>query len=49
MKAWLNIAASGRELFPSSDCLKGSQREGMLANGILAYNPDIACLQVSHA
>lgn len=37
----------GRELFPSSDCLKGSQREGMLQNEILAYSPDIACLQVS--
>ncbi|KAG8990505.1 hypothetical protein FRB90_001737 [Tulasnella sp. 427] len=34
-----------RELFPSSDCLKASQRGGLLAREVLTYNPDIACLQ----
>ncbi|KAG8907569.1 hypothetical protein FRB99_003493 [Tulasnella sp. 403] len=34
-----------RELFPNSDCLKASQRDAMLTGEILAYDPDIACLQ----
>lgn len=36
----------GRDLFPGSDCLKGLTRERILPTEILAYNPDIACLQV---
>ncbi|KAI0094767.1 Endonuclease/exonuclease/phosphatase [Irpex rosettiformis] len=34
-----------RELFPVSDCLKGSQREHMLFNEILSHGADICCLQ----
>jgi hypothetical protein len=37
---------TGRDLFPSSDCLKAPQREHMLPREILTYAPDIACLQV---
>lgn len=38
--------ATGRELFPSSDCLRGSQRESMLPREIVTYDADIVCLQV---
>ncbi|TFK41068.1 Endonuclease/exonuclease/phosphatase [Crucibulum laeve] len=34
-----------RELFPTSNCLKAGQREGMLHAEILAQEPDIICLQ----
>ncbi|KAG9042668.1 hypothetical protein FS837_010582 [Tulasnella sp. UAMH 9824] len=34
-----------RDLFPNSDCLKASQRGGLLPREVLTYNPDIACLQ----
>ncbi|KAG8930256.1 hypothetical protein FRC03_008770 [Tulasnella sp. 419] len=34
-----------RDLFPSSNCLKGHQRQDMLTGEILTYMPDIACLQ----
>ncbi|TDL28494.1 Endonuclease/exonuclease/phosphatase [Rickenella mellea] len=34
-----------RELFPASDCLKASQREGMLFNEIIRSNADVICLQ----
>ncbi|KAJ7181744.1 Endonuclease/exonuclease/phosphatase [Mycena crocata] len=34
-----------RELFPTSDCLKGVQRQPMLHTEILAQNADIMCLQ----
>ncbi|OCH95803.1 Endonuclease/exonuclease/phosphatase [Obba rivulosa] len=34
-----------RELFPTSDCLKASQREHMLYREILSHNADIYCLQ----
>ncbi|OBZ79318.1 putative RNA exonuclease C9B6.11c, partial [Grifola frondosa] len=35
----------GRELFPTSDCLKAPQREHMLYHEILSHNADIYCLQ----
>ena len=35
-----------RELFPTSDCLKASQREPMLHQEILQQDADIICLQV---
>ncbi|KAJ7783877.1 Endonuclease/exonuclease/phosphatase [Mycena maculata] len=34
-----------RELFPTSNCLKGAQRQPMLHTEILAQNADIMCLQ----
>ncbi|KDQ12961.1 hypothetical protein BOTBODRAFT_34103 [Botryobasidium botryosum FD-172 SS1] len=34
-----------RDLFPSSDCLRRSQREPMIPREIFTYDPDIACLQ----
>ncbi|KAI8981271.1 Endonuclease/exonuclease/phosphatase [Trametes punicea] len=34
-----------RELFPTSDCLKASQREHMLYREIVSHNADICCLQ----
>ncbi|KAJ7492540.1 Endonuclease/exonuclease/phosphatase [Mycena latifolia] len=34
-----------RELFPTSNCLKGIQRQPMLHSEILAQNADILCLQ----
>ncbi|OSD03572.1 Endonuclease/exonuclease/phosphatase [Trametes coccinea BRFM310] len=34
-----------RELFPTSDCLKASQREHMLYREIASHNADICCLQ----
>ncbi|KAI5124636.1 hypothetical protein M0805_004245 [Coniferiporia weirii] len=34
-----------RELFPTSDCLKAGQREGMLIEEITKSNADIICLQ----
>ncbi|CDO73215.1 hypothetical protein BN946_scf185007.g270 [Trametes cinnabarina] len=34
-----------RELFPTSDCLKASQREHMLYREITSHNADICCLQ----
>ncbi|KZT05970.1 Endonuclease/exonuclease/phosphatase [Laetiporus sulphureus 93-53] len=34
-----------RELFPTSDCLKASQREPMLHHEILSLEADICCLQ----
>ncbi|KAF9515632.1 hypothetical protein BS47DRAFT_1371989 [Hydnum rufescens UP504] len=34
-----------RELFPYSDCLRGSAREWMLLREILTYSADIVCLQ----
>ncbi|KAF8332341.1 Endonuclease/exonuclease/phosphatase [Cantharellus anzutake] len=34
-----------RDLFPSSDCLRATQRGLMLSNEITSYDPDIACLQ----
>ncbi|KAF8622890.1 hypothetical protein AX15_006655 [Amanita polypyramis BW_CC] len=34
-----------RELFPTSQCLKATQREPMLHREILTYSPDIICLQ----
>ncbi|KAJ7487688.1 Endonuclease/exonuclease/phosphatase [Mycena galericulata] len=34
-----------RELFPTSNCLKGVQRQPMLHTEILAQNADILCLQ----
>lgn len=34
-----------RELFPTSDCLKASQREHMLYTEILSHRADICCLQ----
>lgn len=37
---------SGRELFPTSDCLKASQREHMLYREILSHKAAICCLQV---
>ncbi len=33
-------------MFPTSDCLKASQREHMLYNEILSHNAAICCLQV---
>lgn len=33
----------------TSDCLKASQREGMLMDELLRYNADIICLQVIHS
>lgn len=38
---------AGRELFPTSDCLKAGQREGMLIEEITQSGSDIICLQVS--
>ncbi|KAI0080079.1 Endonuclease/exonuclease/phosphatase [Panus rudis PR-1116 ss-1] len=35
-----------RELFPTSDCLKASQREHMLYREILSHQAHICCLQV---
>ena len=35
----------GRELFPTSDCLKAAQREHMIYNEILSPAADIMCLQ----
>lgn len=37
---------TGRELFPTSDCLKAPQRENMIYSEILSHNADICCLQV---
>lgn len=37
----------GRELFPTSDCLKASQREKLLYDEITASEADVICLQVS--
>ncbi|RDX52041.1 Endonuclease/exonuclease/phosphatase [Lentinus brumalis] len=34
-----------RELFPTSDCLKATQREHMLYNEVLSHNAAICCLQ----
>ncbi|KAI0348504.1 Endonuclease/exonuclease/phosphatase [Trametopsis cervina] len=34
-----------RTLFPTSDCLKSSQREHMLFNEILSHTADVICLQ----
>lgn len=34
-----------RELFPTSDCLKASQREHMMYREILSHQADICCLQ----
>ncbi|KAJ7786408.1 Endonuclease/exonuclease/phosphatase [Mycena metata] len=34
-----------RELFPTSNCLKGAQRQPMLHAEVLAQNADIMCLQ----
>lgn len=39
----------GRELFPTSDCLKASQREHMLYNEVLSHRADICCLQVNYS
>lgn len=39
-------SAIGRELFPTSDCLKAAQREHMLYKEILSHRADICCLQV---
>lgn len=36
----------GRELFPTSDCLKAGQREPMIHKEILQQDADIICLQV---
>jgi len=36
-------------LFPTSTCLKASQREHMIYNEILSHNADILCLQVKHS
>ena len=36
----------GRELFPTSGCLKAAQREHMLYREILNLDADICCLQV---
>lgn len=35
----------GRELFPTSDCLKAAQREHMIYREIFSHNADICCLQ----
>lgn len=35
----------GRELFPTSDCLKAAQREHMIYREIISHNADICCLQ----
>lgn len=37
---------TGRELFPTSDCLKAGQREPMIHAEILRQDADIICLQV---
>lgn len=43
-----NVTSSaGRELFPTSDCLKASQRDDMLLEEITRSGSDIICLQVS--
>ncbi|KAJ8494599.1 hypothetical protein ONZ51_g2241 [Trametes cubensis] len=39
------LVLEGRELFPTSDCLKASQREHMLYREIVSHNADICCLQ----
>jgi len=36
----------GRELFPTSDCLKAGQREKMLQDELFQPDADILCLQV---
>jgi RNA exonuclease NGL2 len=41
-----NVAV-GRELFPTSNCLKGNQRYPMIEAEILALDADILCLQAS--
>lgn len=42
-----DVTSAGRELFPSSDCLKASQRDDMLLEEITRSGSDIICLQVS--
>ncbi|KAJ7038106.1 Endonuclease/exonuclease/phosphatase [Mycena alexandri] len=47
-RPWLNLSAQclvRRELFPTSNCLKGAQRQPMLHAEVLAQNADIMCLQ----
>ncbi|KIP12400.1 hypothetical protein PHLGIDRAFT_27244 [Phlebiopsis gigantea 11061_1 CR5-6] len=42
---WNTHRTAGRELFPSSDCLKASQREHMLYREVVSHAADICCLQ----
>lgn len=40
------MCISGKELFPTSDCLRASQREPMIHEEITRQDADLLCLQV---